>query len=618
MPPGFAASHRNWEDKTVRKLLLVLLFAGLLPIVAGSAGGGVFSPNKLEPQEQRKYQLLKKAGAGKEMLERYVVYHLTAGSETGEDSTWTRFWDGRFRSLSHEEQAVYLALPSDSLCRLEYLSLKDSRSRKRFVGKVKDESKEEMLKSADGRMLYYSLKLLASDAEMTAYLLLPDSLREEWLRIWWKNKDPNLTTDVNEAQEEFVRRARYALDNFHDPTGQKPWDDRGDVYILYGEPDEVGAADYYSDRKGNFDQLSSFGSKGFTAMDQRAEDMKARSVVWSYFQYGEFQFQDYHATGCWELAPHKTYLSGRQSSGDDLSALMQYMQTRTEKIDVARAKIEIDLGEPLDFAWDAWKFWGEGDSYDLRVNLAVPLSKLGAVSDSLKPESNRLCFRQEVVVLDARSMKTVVRDSAMVRPQLRKDADRRNLYLVEQFVWNSFPAGNYVLGLCLRDSVTERIATGDTTVLLVPHEDLAAGEKISRIVLADSVWAVDSAYLSNYGTKFVRNSLVIVPHPQNRYLRAHSRPSYYCEVYGLESRNDTASAMIVYQVLSRSAKGKFTLYAQADTGYARWPVENQPFLTGTLDLPKGHYILHILVDDLNDTKSGASGLREAAVSFEVL
>lgn len=601
----------------MQKYLFLVLLAGLLSIT-GSAEGESFSPKKLEPQEQQQYRLLKKAGASKEMLDRYVVYHLTAGSETGDDSTWTRFWRRKFKSLNNEEQAVYLALPADSLCRLEYLSLKNEKSRKRFVGKLEDARREEMLKTEDGRILYYSLKLLASDAEMTAYLLMPDSLRQEWLRIWWRNKDPNLTTEVNEAQEEFVRRARYAMENFHDPTGQKPWDDRGDVYILYGEPDEVGPADYYSDRQGNFDQLSSFGGRGFTGMDQRAEDMKARSVVWSYFRYGEFQFQDSHATGCWELAPHKTYLSGRQSSDDDLSALMQYMQTRTEKIDVAKAKIEVDLGEPLDFAWDAWKFWGEGDSYDLRVNLAVPLRKLGSIGDSLNPELDCFSFRQEVVVLDAHSMQPIVRDSATVRPQVRKNLSLDNAYLVEQFVWNSLPPGNYALGVSLQDSVTQRIGTGDTTVLLVPHADVAAGEKISRIVLADSVWAADSAYLSNHGTKFVRNSLVIVPHPQNRYLKARSRPSYYCEVYGLESQNDTASAMIVYQVLSRSAKGQFTLYAQADTGYARWPAESQPFLMGSLDLPKGQYILHILVDDLNDTKAGETGLREAAVSFEVL
>jgi GWxTD domain-containing protein len=585
--------------------------------IAGCTARDAFSPKKLQPEERRQYELLKKAGASEEELDRYVVYHITGASDITKDTMWMQFWEKRLKSLSDEEQAVFHALPTDSSGRLEYLSLKDEGSRRRFVGKLKDARRQEVLRRDDGRIFYYSLRLLASDAEMTTYLLLADSLRDEWLRIWWKRKDPNLTTGVNELRDEFGRRVRYALANFHDPTGKKPWDDRGDVYILYGEPDAVEPADYYSDRKGNFDQLSSFGRKSLTAMDQRMEDMRSRSVVWSYFRYGDFQFQDYHATDYWELAPHKRYTSSRESQEDNLNALMEFMQTRTVKVDNARAKVEIDLGEPLSFAWDTWKFWSEGDSYDLRVNLAVPLRKLGSLCDSLNPELDRFSCQQEVVVLDARSMKNILRDSAIVRPQLRKDADRENLYVVEQFIWNSIPPGIYVLGVCLKDSVTQKIGIDDTTLLLVPHVDVAAGEKISRIVLADSIWVADSAYTAKYGNKFVRNSLVIVPHPHRTYLEGQSFPSYYCEIYGLESRNDTASAMIIYRILSRSGRGKFSPYAQADTGYAIWPAESQPFLKGSLNLPKGDYILHILVYDLNDTEARGTGIREAVVGFEV-
>ncbi|NIM97031.1 MAG: GWxTD domain-containing protein [candidate division Zixibacteria bacterium] len=601
----------------MRKCFYPLLVLALVLIIAGCTAKDAFSPKKLRPEERRQYELLKKAGAGKEELDRYVVYCITGASDITKNTMWMQFWEKKLKSLSDEEQAVFHALPTDSSGRLEYLSLKDERSRRRFVGKLKDARRQEILKNEDGGIFFYSLRLLASDAEMTTYLLLPDSLRDEWLRIWWKRKDPNLTTEVNELRDEFGRRVRYALANFHDPTGQKPWDDRGDVYILYGEPDAVEPADYYSDRKGNFDQLSSFGKKSLTAMDQRMEDMRSRSVVWSYFRYGDFQFQDYHATDYWELAPHKRYTSSRESQEDNLNALMEFMQTRTVKVDNAKAKIEIDLGEPLDFAWDAWKFWSEGDSYDLRVNLAVPLRKLGSLCDSLNAELDRFSFQQEVVVLDARSMRNILRDSAIVRPQLPKDANRENLYVVEQFIWNSIPPGTYVLGVCLKDSVTQKIGIDDTTVVLVPHVDVAAGEKISRIVLADSIWVADSAYMAKYGNKFVRNSLVIVPHPHRTYLEGQSPPTYYCEIYGLESRNDTASAMIVHRLLSRSARGEFSLYAQADTGYAVWPAESQPFLKGSLNLPKGDYILHILVYDLNDTKATGTEIREAAVGFEV-
>jgi GWxTD domain-containing protein len=589
----------------------------LVLVIAGCAARDAFSPKKLRPEEREQYELLKKAGASKEQLDRYVVYHITGASGISKDTMWMEFWENRLKSLSDEEQAVFHTLLTDSSGRLEYLSLKDERSRRRFVGKLKDARKQEVLRKEDGKILYYSLRLLASDADMTAYLLLPDLLRDEWLGIWWKRKDPNLTTEVNELRDEFVRRVRYALANFHDPTGQKPWDDRGDVYILYGEPDAVEPADYYSNKKGNFDQLSSFGRKGLTAMDQRAEDMRSRSVVWSYFRYGDFQFQDYHATEYWELAPHKRFMSDRESQEDNLNALMEFMQTRTVKIDIAKARIEIDLGEPLDFAWDAWRFWSEGDSYDLRVNIAVPLRKLGSLCDSVSPELDRFSFRQEVAVLDAHSMRTIARDSASVRLQLRKDANRENLYVVEQFIWNSIPPGTYALAVCFKDSVTQKIGIDDTTLLLVPHADVAVGEKISRIVLADSIWVADSTYMAKYGNKFVRNSLVIVPHPYRTYLEGQSPPSYYCEIYGLESRNDTASAMIIHRILSRSAHGKFSLYAQADTGYAIWPADSRPFLKGSLNLPRGDYILHILVYDLNDTKATGTGIREAVVGFEV-
>jgi GWxTD domain-containing protein len=601
----------------VQKYLYPLSVLGFMLFIAGCTARDAFSPKKLEPEERRQYEQLKKAGASREELDRYVVYHITGASDITKDTMWMQFWEKRLKSLSDEEQAVFHTLLTDSSGRLEYLSLKDERSRKRFVGKLKDARRRELLRKEDGRIFYYSLKLFASDADMAAYLLLPDSLRDDWLRIWWKLKDPNLTTEANELQDAFARRVQYALANFYDPTGRKPWDDRGDVYILYGEPDDVEPADYYSDRKGNFDQLSSFGRKSLTAMDQRMEDMRSRSVVWSYFRYGDFQFQDFHATDHWELAPHKRYTSSRESQEDNLNALMEFMQTRTVKVDNAKAKIEIDLGEPLDFAWDTWKFWGEGDSYDLRVNLAVPVRKLGSLCDSLSSELDRFSFRQEVVVLDARSMRNILRDSAIVRPQLPKDANRENLCVVEQFIWNSLSPGTYILGVCLKDSVSEKIGIDDTTVVLVPHADVAAGQKISRIVLADSIWVADSAYMAKHGNKFVRNSLVIVPHPDRTYLQGQSSPTYYCEIYELESRNDTASAMIIYRILSRSARGEFSLYAQADTGYAVWPAKGQPFLKGSLNLPKGDYILHILVYDLNDTKAIGAGIREAAVGFEV-
>ena len=78
--------------------------------------------------------------------------------------------------------------------------------------------------------------------------------RNEWIRKYWKEKDPTPTTKGNELQEEFESRVEYARANFSEPWNytnfrylpdehlragwyRAPWDSRGELYIKFGEPD---------------------------------------------------------------------------------------------------------------------------------------------------------------------------------------------------------------------------------------------------------------------------------------------------------------------------------------------------------------------------------------------
>ena len=78
--------------------------------------------------------------------------------------------------------------------------------------------------------------------------------RSEWLRKYWKMRDPTPTTERNEAEEEFERRVNYARAHFAESwiyqhvhylkdqfirEGRRhaPWDARGEIYIKYGDPD---------------------------------------------------------------------------------------------------------------------------------------------------------------------------------------------------------------------------------------------------------------------------------------------------------------------------------------------------------------------------------------------
>lgn len=78
--------------------------------------------------------------------------------------------------------------------------------------------------------------------------------KTEWLRKYWKSKDPTPTTDKNEIKDEFERRIKYARSHFSEfweyydfgflqdqhmrfDWFHAPWDARGELYIKYGEPD---------------------------------------------------------------------------------------------------------------------------------------------------------------------------------------------------------------------------------------------------------------------------------------------------------------------------------------------------------------------------------------------
>jgi len=85
--------------------------------------------------------------------------------------------------------------------------------------------------------------------------------RLEWLRKYWKLRDPTPTTEVNECQDEFEKRMEYAWENFSETWNYRnfkvlqdqylrdgwphaPWDERGEIYILYGEPESISIAGF--------------------------------------------------------------------------------------------------------------------------------------------------------------------------------------------------------------------------------------------------------------------------------------------------------------------------------------------------------------------------------------
>ena len=91
------------------------------------------------------------------------------------------------------------------------------------------------------RAYYDDIRLVASSETLEALERTPFSDRGAFLDSFWSERDPDLTTAANERRLEHYRRVWYSMQNFSE--GKQPWDQRGEVYIRFGEPDHRSRSD---------------------------------------------------------------------------------------------------------------------------------------------------------------------------------------------------------------------------------------------------------------------------------------------------------------------------------------------------------------------------------------
>lgn len=79
--------------------------------------------------------------------------------------------------------------------------------------------------------------IITSDEKRAFKKLATDEEREQYIEAFWRRRDPNPDTEVNEYLEEHFERIAYA--NQHFASGIPGWKtDRGRIYVMYGPPHE--------------------------------------------------------------------------------------------------------------------------------------------------------------------------------------------------------------------------------------------------------------------------------------------------------------------------------------------------------------------------------------------
>src|ERR1044072_1286761 len=99
---------------------------------------------------------------------------------------------------------------------------------------VKKENRNMFKKWIDEDVAY-----IITDEEKRAWKkLATDAEREQFIEAFWRRRDPDPDTELNEYLEEHYERVAYA--NQHFASGIPGWKtDRGRIYIMYGRPHET-------------------------------------------------------------------------------------------------------------------------------------------------------------------------------------------------------------------------------------------------------------------------------------------------------------------------------------------------------------------------------------------
>ena len=90
--------------------------------------------------------------------------------------------------------------------------------------------------------LFRDIRVIATPDEVLEYEALRPNEKSAYQLAFWQKRDPTPATRSNERLVEHYRRVLYALDNFSENA--KPFDQRGKVYIRYGEPAHKSKHDY--------------------------------------------------------------------------------------------------------------------------------------------------------------------------------------------------------------------------------------------------------------------------------------------------------------------------------------------------------------------------------------
>ena len=497
---------------------------------------------------------------------------------------------------------------------------------------------------------FAGLQYLLNPYQMRQFLSLQDNdARVEWIRLFWKQRDPTPTARKNEMEVEHTIRVKLAS-QFYRSKKWPGWDKRGEVFIRYGPPDYRGkiwgevtvnrgmsppGELWYYRRHNMLVSFQNFGLKGeyIYAIDPlgASENISPEFADFLLYDTGESltkkipqsylesyaeplysnpaQFgtpdreQAYLAARPRELADAIDTLMDPdrvEMLPKDVSAVFQADQIRKVANNFEAVLEDTPSSYPFNFEEKTLTFYFGIDQFkggETRNRVDVQI-EIPVVIESRRGSTFEETFHTEVVVWDSQFNELSRKEKDIVLRAGPDVATWSNLLPTQ--IPLLLEAGYYRMAISVRAVESGKSASFRTTF----NCDLFEGQ----LALSDILFARRISQAEN-PTVFTRGALDVIPHPLRAYSRSVSMPLYF-EVYNLTTdATGVSSYTVEYKIIphERDKKRFWQRFRQStpvissrfhSSGYGE--TEIQHITVNMENLKKGSFDLLItLTDDLS-------------------
>ena len=390
------------------------------------------------------------------------------------------------------------------------------------------------------RALYEDISPIANAEQVAAMDTLSPARKQAFCERFWLVFDPTPITAVNERRLEHYRRVWYARTHF--AAARRPWDDRGTVYVTYGEPDrrvDSRRALRASDPRNYHERFL------FTTFGDEHFEMRRRAVIppmripnaqahelWGYGNIrlgANVKFVDTRGTGEYSYDEAMNYtLTGARTRFTSLRSLRNYSGYERAEVPV------VDHGmNPLWFDSYLAQFRARDGRTEIDLYMGYPTGQLDYATT---PSGEHVASIESGVAVFDRfwNPRVRVKDTVNVEVATSPEMSRGVMHVDRRTV---LMAGGepILLGYQARDLRSGRI---QAIKKIIQVRDYSQPElAMSDIVVAREVTVPDSAH----GSGFVRSGYFILPRLSHRF-HPEEPVHVYFEVYNLTRGGEYSTA----------------------------------------------------------------------------